>query len=134
MGMTYIICLILGGRYKIDREEDNYSQDKLSLYNAGCIYAAKMIRLTSTLTARNYAFWKVTCERLVTPSKRKRDSIHIDILSQNDPIYCAGAEVGPALKSLCRQYYSLEGLSRESVVQRYSNQYLTNTVYDFSNR
>lgn len=100
----------------------------------GCIDAAKMIRLTSTLTARNYAFWKITCERLVTPSERKRDSFHIDTLSQNDPIYCAGAEVGPALKSLRRQYYSLEGVSRESVIRRYSNQYLINTVYGFSNR
>jgi hypothetical protein len=48
----------------------------------GCIDAAKIIGLTSTLTARNYSSWKITCERTISSGERKRDSLHIDILSQ----------------------------------------------------
>lgn len=90
----------------------------------GCIDAAKMIRLTSALAARNYSSWKITCERTISSVERKRDSLHIDILSQKDPIYCAGAEASSALKSLRKQYYSFDGVSRESVVRRYSDRYL----------
>lgn len=99
----------------------------------GCIDAAKMIRLTSVLTARNYSFGKITCEKAITSCDRKRDSLCIDILAQNDPIYCAGAEAGPVFKSLRKQYYSVDGVSRESVVRRYPNKYLINTE-DFSHR
>lgn len=105
-------------------------QNKVSLALrlwCGCIDAAKLIGLTSTLTASNYSSWKITCERTISAGERRKDSLHIDILSHKDPIYCAGAEASSALKSLRKQYYSFNGVSRKSVVRRYSNRYLINT-------
>ena len=57
----------------------------------------------------------------------------IEDISKCAFIYCVGAKAGIALKSLRKQYYYLDGVSRQSVVRRYSNKYLTN-MEDFPHR
>ena len=51
----------------------------------------------------------------------------IDILTQNDLIYCVGVQAASALYSIRKQSYSLNGVSRGSILRRYHpNKYLIN--------
>ncbi|MGB6673243.1 MAG: hypothetical protein WBE34_12490, partial [Candidatus Nitrosopolaris sp.] len=90
----------------------------------GCIEAAKMIRFSSVIESNEFSFGKVSFERIRTGRDRRIESLYINSLASMDILYLAGAEAAPELKKLRKEYYSLEGVSQNSPVRGYPNEYL----------
>ena len=90
----------------------------------GCIEAAKMIRLTSVIGSKDYSSLNVTYEKYLSPDDRSLESIHIDSIASQDWIYLAGAETAPEFKKLRKEHYTFAGVSQNSPVRKYPNNYL----------
>ena len=87
---------------------------------AGCIDTAKAIHYSYAAGIRN----GVVIEAPITEEYRQALFALIDLLSKADLIYGAGVEAGPAYKKILKEYYSFKGVPSNSIIRRYSNEYL----------
>jgi len=90
----------------------------------GCIEAAKMIRFTSVIGAKDYSTVNVTYEKYLSPDDRFMESIRVDSIASQDWIYLAGAEAAPEFKKLRKEHYTFAGVSQNSPVRKHPNSYL----------
>lgn len=90
----------------------------------GCIEAAKMIRFTSVVGSKDYSSVNVTYEKNLSPDDRSLESIHVDSIASQDWIYLAGPEAAPEFKKLRKEHYTFAGVSQNSPVRKYPNNYL----------
>ena len=65
-----------------------------------------------------------TLDGITSPERRKEQFFQIDIFAKWDSIYCAGVETATALKKIRKQYYSLDGVSYDSQVRKFPNEFL----------
>jgi hypothetical protein len=78
---------------------------------SGCLDAAKSVATESL-------------DGPTSPESRKEHFYQIDIFARWDSIYRAGVEAAPALKKRRKQYYSFDGVSDDSPVRRFPNEFL----------
>jgi hypothetical protein len=97
--------------YMSEDLDDNVRKNILLRLWAGCMDAAKNIAL-ETMDGTN------------SPVTRQEGFFLIDLFGKLDPIYRSGIEAAPSFKKLQRQHYSFAGVSSDSAVTNYPNEYL----------
>jgi hypothetical protein len=100
-----------GKSYILNEDNNNILVNIALRLWAGCLDAAKSIAF-ETMDGTN------------TPMIREGSFFQIDLFCKLDLIYCAGVEVAPSFKKLHEEYYSFKGVPPNSVVRKYSNDYL----------
>jgi hypothetical protein len=85
----------------------------------GCMDAAKAIRFSYVAGVRD----GVVIEAPITLEYRQALFRLIDLLAKTDLVYRAGVEAAPAYKKLLKEYYSFNGVSSDSIIRKYTNEY-----------
>src|SRR5881397_810816 len=75
---------------------------------SGCLDAAKSIAME-------------TLDGTTSPESRRGHFFQIDVFVRWDSIYRAGVETALALKKVRKQYYSFDGVPKDSPVRRFPN-------------
>lgn len=105
--------------YLTEQIDDKLRTNILLRLWTGCMEAAKAIRFTSVAGIRDGA----VIEAPISVEYRRSVFNLIDLLSKTDLIYGSGVESAPAYKKLVKEYYSLNGVSSNSIIRKYTNEY-----------
>ena len=105
--------------YLTEQIDDILRKNILLRLWTGCMEAAKAIRFTYVAGIRN----GVVFEAPISIEYRQSLFNLIDLLSKTDLIYGSGVETAPAYKKVVKEYYSLNGVSSNSIVRKYTNEY-----------
>ena len=104
-------CLSITDSFLSDKISEISKKSVILRLWSGCLDAAKSIA-TETL------------DGITSPERRKEQFFQIDTFTKWDSIYCAGVEAATALKKIRKQYYSFDGVSYDSPVRKFPNEFL----------